>query len=95
MELRSYNLADLAPPDIQAYLAENRYDDAILALSAVAVRSSGARERAAAALYHLAKAAEGAAKAAQGEAKQTYEGIKAGALRRLKADYPDSPYATK
>ena len=79
----------------QAYLVEKRYDDAALALAGVAVRNADARERAAAALYHLAKAAEGAAGTAEGEAKKAYDEIKSGALKRLKADYPESPYATK
>ncbi len=79
----------------QAYLADRRFDDAVLALAGVAVRNADARERAAAALYHLAKAAEGAATAAQGDAKKAYDEIKAGALKRLKTDYPESPYATK
>jgi hypothetical protein len=79
----------------QAYLAEKRWDEAILALAAVTVRSYTAREQAAAALYHLAKAADGALAAAPAEAKSVYQAIKDGALSRLKQDYPESPYATK
>jgi tetratricopeptide (TPR) repeat protein len=88
-------LAVLASGLGQAYLAEKRYDDALLALASVAVRSSSARDRAASALYHMAKAAEGAAQAAQGDAKKFYEDTKASALKRLKSEYADSPYATK
>lgn len=79
----------------QAYLAEKRWDEAILALAAVTVRSYTARDQAAAALYHLAKAADGALQGATGEAKSVYQAIKDGALVRLKQDYPESPYATK
>lgn len=80
----------------QAYLAESKFDEAILALRSVAVRYFGAREHAAAALYFLAKAADGAEKAAKSPgAKATYAGLKDDALKQLKADYADSPYATR
>lgn len=79
----------------QAYLAEGKFEEAILALRSVAVRYFGARPQAGAALYFLAKAADGAAQAAKGAAKETYEGLKDDALKQLKAEYPDSPYATR
>lgn len=79
----------------QAYLAEGKFEEAILALRSVAVRYFGARPQAAAALYFLAKAAEGAAQAAKGASKATYQGLKDDALKQLKSEYPDSPYATR
>lgn len=84
----------------QAYLADKRYDDAILSLSALTVRggagrSGAARDLVAGALYYLGKAAEGAMQGAQGEAKTAYEAIRSGAVKRLKTDFADSLYATK
>lgn len=84
----------------QAYLADKRYEDAILLLSSLTVRGASgggpaARDLVAGALYYLAKAAEGAMQGAQGEAKATYEAIRASAAKRLKTDYADTLYATK
>ncbi|MFM8385431.1 MAG: tetratricopeptide repeat protein [Planctomycetia bacterium] len=84
----------------QAYLADKRFDDAILSLSALTVRggagsTGAARDLVAGALYYLAKACEGAIQGASGEAKATYEAMRSGALKRLKTDFADSLYATK
>lgn len=79
----------------QAYLAEGKFEEAVLALRAVAIRHFGARERAAAALYFLAKAADGAGKAAKGAAQGFYLKLKDDALNQLKTDYRESPYASK
>jgi tetratricopeptide (TPR) repeat protein len=97
-------MAGARDPQVQAiaqtglgltYLNEQKYDEAILALQAVAVRYFASREYAANALFHLAKAAEAAAAAAKPAAKPTYLSIKDEAVKKLKADYPESPYATR
>jgi hypothetical protein len=97
-------MAGARDPQVQAvaqtglgltYLNEQKYDEAILALQSVAVRYFAAREYAANALFHLAKAADAAAQAAKPTAKATYAAIKDEAVKKLKAEYPESPYATR
>lgn len=78
-----------------AYRAEQRFDDAIFALRSVAVRYFGARSYAAMALYYLALTAGDAAKTAKADVKSVYEALKTGALKQLKTEYPESPYATR
>lgn len=90
-DVQALNLTGLG----QAYLAEGKFEEAVLVLRSVAVRHFGARDLAAAALYYLAKAAGGAAKAAKGQAQAFYQRLQDDALAQLKADYRDSPYATK
>jgi hypothetical protein len=81
-----------------AYFNEKRYDEAILALRAVSVKHFDVPEspdEPARALYWLAQAADAAAKEAKGDAAKFYETVKADALRSLKEEHPNSPYARK
>jgi tetratricopeptide (TPR) repeat protein len=78
-----------------AYFNEKSYDDAIVAFRAVSVKHFQVPDEPARALYWLAQAADAAAKQAKGEAARFYETLKEDAVKSLKAEYPNSPYATR
>jgi hypothetical protein len=76
-----------------AHYHEKHYDDAILAFRAVTVKQFQVPDEPARALYWLAQAADAAAKQAKGAAAGFYETLKAEAVKSLKAEFPNSPYA--
>ncbi len=76
-----------------AYLSEKRYDDAVLAFRAVAVKYFEEPEEHARALHYLAQAADEAAKAAtRPEAKKLYEAWRDAARESLRKEHPGSPW---
>jgi hypothetical protein len=78
-----------------AYLAEQRYEEAVMAFDSVQVKYFQFPEETARALFYLAQAAAGAAQASKGEGAKYYETLKDSALKTLRADYPGSPFAKK
>ena len=80
-----------------AYLNEPKpkYEEALVAFKAVAVRYFEDAEQHARALYYLAQAADGAAKQAKGEAKEMYAAMADQAAKSLRSQHPDSPWARR
>jgi len=80
-----------------AYLSEKepKYEDALLAFKAVTVKYFQEPEQHARALYYLAKAAKGAEGVAKPEAKRMYADMAADAVRMLRDQHPNSPWAQK
>ena len=76
-----------------AYLQEKKYEEAVLAFRAVEVKYFQVPEEHARALFYLAQAADAAAGQATGEAKKLYESWRDDAQKRLKEEYPNSPWA--
>ena len=77
-----------------AYLQEGKFEDAILAFRRVEVKYFQVPEEHARALHYLARAADEASKQASGgEARAQYERYRDNARSRLKAEYPNSPWA--
>ncbi len=78
-----------------AFLQEGKFEDAILSFRAVEVKYFQVPEEHARALHYLARAADGAASKASDEARALYERYRDEARSRLKAEYPNSPWAQK
>ena len=84
-----------------AYLNEPKpkYEMALLAFKAVVVKYFQVEEQPARALYYLAKAAQGAAKEAdkakKPDVRDMYLGMQSGAVKTLRREHPDSPWANK
>jgi hypothetical protein len=84
-----------------AYLNEPKpqYERALLAFKAVVVKYFQVPEQPARALYYLAKAAKGAAdaasKAKKTEVRDMYMAWQSNAIKTLRNDYPDSPWANR
>ncbi len=77
-----------------AYLQEGKFEEAILAFRRVEVKYFQVPEEHARALHYLARAADEAAKQAAGdEARNLYQTYSDNARSRLKAEYPNSPWA--
>lgn len=77
-----------------ANLNDKKYEEAILAFRAVEVKYFQVPEEHARALHYLAEAADkAAAEARQEQARKLYESYRDGARRRLKEEYPNSPWA--
>jgi len=80
-----------------AYLNEPtpKYEEAMLAFKAVAVKYFQEPEEHARALYYLHEAAAGAAKGAKGDVQQMYTAMATEALSMLRSQHPESEYARK
>jgi hypothetical protein len=78
-----------------AYLQEKAYEQAILAFRSVEVKHFGVAEEHARALHYLAEAADAASKQARGAARDVYAAYRDDALKRLREDHPNSPWAGK
>ena len=79
-----------------AYMAEKKYEEALLAFKSVAVKYYGDPEQTSRAYFYVAKAAEAAAKKAKGdEAKAMYTQIKEEARRVLRSQFRDTRWGKK
>jgi tetratricopeptide (TPR) repeat protein len=78
-----------------AYLNEGAFEEAVLAFRGVDVKYFQVPEEPARALYYLSQAADGAAKQAKGEGAKYYEALRDEALKSLRTEHPDSPFAKK